>query len=287
MTKEKIGIIDVGGGMRGIYGAGVFDYLIDKKIELDYAIGVSAGSANIASYLSKQKGRNKVYYQEYSYEKEYMSLRNYITKRSFIDLDYVYGTLSNSDGKYPWDFDKAMKSKTEMVVVATDAKEAKPVYFYKKDYKKDDYGMFKASSCIPIVNKAYNWNGKDYYDGAITDPIPIEKAFEDGCDKVIVVLTRPIDYRKETQYVGTFKRIKKKYPKMLEKLYARCDLYNRELERILEKYVPIKKALVIGPEDVFGISTLKRTKESMEKLYQEGYKDGRKIEKFLKENKKH
>ena len=50
-------IIDVGGGQRGIYGAGVFDRLLDEGIEFDCCIGVSAGSANLASYLAKQKGR--------------------------------------------------------------------------------------------------------------------------------------------------------------------------------------------------------------------------------------
>ena len=58
--NEKIGIIDVGGGMKGIYGAGIFDYLLERNIEIPYCIGVSAGSANVASYLSKQKGRNQV-----------------------------------------------------------------------------------------------------------------------------------------------------------------------------------------------------------------------------------
>ena len=108
--------------MRGIYGAGIFDYLIDKNIEIPYCIGVSAGSANVASYISKQKGRNKPFYQDYSFEKQYMSFHNLIHKGSYIDLDYVYGTLSNEGGRNPWDFDKAMQSRQEMVVVATDAK---------------------------------------------------------------------------------------------------------------------------------------------------------------------
>ena len=285
MKKEKIGIIDVGGGMRDIYGAGIFDYLIDKRIDLDYTIGVSAGSANIASYLSKQKGRNKVYYLEYSFEKDYMSLRNYIKTGSFFNFDYIYGTLSNSDGKYPWDYDKAMKSSKEMVVVTTDAKSGKPVYFYKKDFKKNDYGMLKASCSIPIVCKAYKWNDNYYYDGALSDPIPFKKAFEDGCDRVIVILTRSTDYRKKTKHTRFFKKLNKKYPNMVEKLYSRCDIYNRQLEELLEKYVPSGKAFVIGPNNLHNVDTIRRKKENLEKLYNEGYKDGKKIEKFLKENK--
>ena len=52
-----IGIVDVGGGLRGIYGSAVFDFCLDHNINFDYLIGVSAGSANVASYLGRQRGR--------------------------------------------------------------------------------------------------------------------------------------------------------------------------------------------------------------------------------------
>lgn len=51
----KTGVIDVGGGLRGVYAAGVFDYCMDQKIQFDLGIGVSAGSANVASYIAGQK----------------------------------------------------------------------------------------------------------------------------------------------------------------------------------------------------------------------------------------
>ena len=52
MPKEKIGNFDVGGGLRGIYAAGVFDWCMENGVQFDYGIGISAGSANLASYLS-------------------------------------------------------------------------------------------------------------------------------------------------------------------------------------------------------------------------------------------
>ena len=66
--------IDVGGGLRGIYAAGVLDYCMDKNIRFDLGIGVSAGSANLASYGAGQRGRNYQFYTEYAFRKEYMSL---------------------------------------------------------------------------------------------------------------------------------------------------------------------------------------------------------------------
>ena len=73
-----IGFVDVGGGTRGIFGAGVFDYCIDHGIECDYFIGVSAGAANGVSFIGGQRGRNYVYYNDYAFRKEYMSKRNFI-----------------------------------------------------------------------------------------------------------------------------------------------------------------------------------------------------------------
>ena len=75
-----------------------------RSLRFDLCIGVSAGSANIASYLAGQRGRNHTFYTEYAFRKEYMSLRNFLRKRSFVDLDYVYSTLSDAGGEYPLDY---------------------------------------------------------------------------------------------------------------------------------------------------------------------------------------
>ena len=114
----KTGIVDVGGGMRGIFAAGVFDYCMDQGICIHLVIGVSAGSANAASFLAGQRGRNYEFYTEYSFEKEYMSLKNVLTKQSYLDLDYVYGTLSNSTGSHPLDFQALMDNPTPLLVPA-------------------------------------------------------------------------------------------------------------------------------------------------------------------------
>ena len=101
----KLGIVDVGGGYRGVYAAGVLDYCLDHSIDFDLGIGVSAGSANLITYAAKQRSRTFRFYTEYGLRKEYAGLKNFFTKRTFLDLDYVYGTLSNSDGEDPLDPD--------------------------------------------------------------------------------------------------------------------------------------------------------------------------------------
>lgn len=108
--NDKIGVVDVGGGYRGIYAAGVLDCCMDNKIHFDLGIGVSAGSANLISYAAGQSRRNHKFYTEYGLRKEYAGVNNFLFKKSFIDLDYVYGTLSNSDGENPLDYIAAVNS---------------------------------------------------------------------------------------------------------------------------------------------------------------------------------
>ena len=121
IMSQKIGVVDVGGGYRGIYAAGVLDYCLDHGIHFDLGIGVSAGSANIASYTAGQARRNRQFYSEFGLRKEYASAGNFFRKRSFLDLDYVYGTLSNSDGESPLDYEAIMRNPAEMITVATKA----------------------------------------------------------------------------------------------------------------------------------------------------------------------
>lgn len=100
----KTGIVDVGGGLRGIYAAGVLDYCMTEGIHFDLGIGVSAGSANLTSYCAGQKGRNYIFYTDYSFRKEYMGVETFLSQRSYVDLDYAYGTLSQANGEYPVDY---------------------------------------------------------------------------------------------------------------------------------------------------------------------------------------
>ena len=186
-----LGIIDVGGGMRGIYTAGIYDYLLDHQITFDYCLGVSAGSANLMSYLALQRGRNKRFYVDYADRREYMSLSNLLKKGSYLDMDYIYSTLSDSRGEDPVDYDAFSASPSQYVVVATDARTGLPHYFTRTDVKRDDYAIVKASCCLPIACKPYWVDGVPYFDGGVADPVPYRRALADGCSKLVVPSCRP------------------------------------------------------------------------------------------------
>ena len=273
----KIGVIDVGGGYRGIYAAGVFDYCMDNNIQFDLGIGVSAGSANIISYKAGQARRNYKFYTEYGLRKEYASPRNFLIKKTFIDLDYAYTTLSSSNGEYPIDFDAFLKSPMSFYVVATEAKTGNVKYFNQNDIKKDDYSPLKASCAIPFVCHPYSVDGVEYFDGALSDSVPIEKAFELGCDKVVLILTKPEgEIRKSKRDDKIARLIKRSYPLSSVRLQERAETYNKGI-RLAQKYAKEGKVLIISPDDTCGVSTLTRDKELLDRLYKKGYKDGEKI----------
>lgn len=277
----KIGIIDVGGGLRGIYAAGVLDYCMDQSLHFDLGIGVSAGSANLAAYAAGQRGRNYRFYTQYAFRKQYMSLRNLIFKGSYVDMEYVYGTLSRSDGEDPLDYPAFRDNPMEFIVVATEAKTGKAKYFDKSDVRQDDYSVSKASSAIPFVCKPYEVQGVSYYDGALGDPVPVEKAFQLKCDRVIVILTKPEHElrtpRKDERIAAL---IRKKYPAAAEKLCQRANLYNESVA-LAQEYARQGKALIVAPDDICGVDTLKKDRASLKRLYEKGYTDGVKISNYL------
>lgn len=268
-----IGLIDVGGGNRGSYGCGVMDRFLKENIHIAYGIGVSAGSANLASYFSGQMGRNYQFYTKYNLRKEAISFRNLICKKNMIDMDYIYGTISNKGGENPLDFQKIKRSDCIWWIVATDAETGMPVYFDGKNMEPDDFGALKASSNVPVVNQPYAWRNGLYYDGGISDPIPVEKALHDGCDKVIVILTRPRDYFRTSQSdVKLARIIKRKYSEAAEDLIHRAEIYNRELNLCLnlEKEGKIK---IIAPDSIGNMKTLSKDAGPIKKLYLKGWHD--------------
>lgn len=275
------GVIDVGGGMRGIYAAGVLDCCLDENVHFDLGIGISAGSANIGSFLAGQRGRNYRYYTEYAFRREYMSLHNYRTIGSFIDLDYVYSTLSNADGEYPLDYSAIAANPASFLVIATDALTGAAKYFDKSNLSQDHYDIFKASCAIPSVCKPYRIDGIPYYDGALSDPVPIDRAFSMGCDRVVLILTKPRDtIRTSRKDDALAARIRKQYPHAAEGFHARAERYNRDVARAkeLEKE---GRVLIVAPEDTEGVDTLKRDKGAFCRLYSRGYRNGHAVREYL------
>ncbi len=265
------GILDVGGGMRGIFGAGVTDCLLDEKVYLPYCIGVSAGSANLISYIAKQRGRNYRFYTRYAMRPEYMSLQNFLKKRSYFDLDYVYGTLSVTGGEDPVDYDAFFRAGQTLITVATRADNGKPQYFTNADFHKDDFSPLKASCAIPGVCRPYKVGDSLYFDGGVADPVPVEKALADGCDRLLVVLTKPLDFVKKPEHFrAAYTRALRAYPNIVKELKMRADVYNRGVEKA-RALASEGRAVILAPAGGYYVTAFTKNEKKLERLYREGY----------------
>lgn len=277
----KIGVVDVGGGLRGSFGAGVLDYCMEQGIRFDFGIGVSAGAANISSYMANQKGRNFVFYTEYYQREQYMGVKNLMHTGSYIGLDYIYSSLSDHEGNYPLDWKTIRNDPRDMMIVATDANTGLPHYFHKYDMRQDSYDPIKASCCVPVINRPYKVDGIPYFDGGLSDPVPYEKAFAAGCDKVVVILTRPEDYRripKNDKIIADL--LHPHYPNASQAMRNRSVVYNQQVDAC--EYLQVQgKVCIVAPDSIGNMKTLTKDKDSIEALYYKGYEEAKSILNFV------
>lgn len=270
----KLGLVLEGGGMRGIYTAGVLDYLMEQKIWADYVIGVSAGACHAASYLSKQPGRSLLINTKYAGNKDYMSFRNFFREGSVFGMDFVFHRVP--DELEPYDYDTMLQSPTEFVVVTTDIHSGKPAYFDKSHLQHNSY-IIGASCAIPVFSRIVPYQGGEYLDGGTSDPIPVRKAIEDGCDHVIVVLTREHGYVKSPEkFRHVYHRKYRKYPNMVHTMDERHNIYNDTLSYLAELQRQ-GTATVIAPKDPPAIGRFEKNADNLRALYQTGYDDTKQI----------
>ncbi len=277
----KSAIIDVGGGMRDIYGAGIFDRCLDDHVHFDVGVGVSAGSANIASFLTGQRRRNYAFFTDYMLRKECMSIGNFFSKGCYLDISYVYSELSNHDGVNPLDFPALMKSPADYYAVATNAETGKAKYFTRDDMSQDHYEIMTASCSVPTICKPCKIGDSYYYDGALSDCIPFDKAMELECDRIVLILSRPISKpRNSRQDSFLASLIRRRFPNAAEALSNRYKVYNAQVERAKE-LEEFGRIFIISPDDACGVHTLSKKVPNMDTLYWRGYRAAGDIKHYL------
>ena len=272
----KIGLVFEGGGMRGIYTVGVLDTLLNYNYLADYLIGVSAGASNGVSYISGQKERAKRTIINYIADKRYLSISNYIKTGSLFGMDFLFKEIPEKLEIF--DHDAFFRCKCDYRVGVTNVETGKEEYYGKEALVKEDKNiLLQASASIPMAAPIVNYKGKKYLDGGTADPIPIKKAFEDGCDKVIVVLTRDRNYKKKpTPAKPIYSFVFRKYPKMVELLKMRHQIYNDTLDFIKEMEKE-GKAFVIAPDKPIEIERFEKDKNRLLKIYSNAVRDTEKF----------
>ena len=177
-----------------------------------------------------------------------------------------------------FDHDAFFRCKCDYRVGVTNVETGKEEYYGKEALVKEDKNiLLQASASIPMAAPIVNYKGKKYLDGGTADPIPIKKAFEDGCDKVIVVLTRDRNYKKKpTPAKPIYSFVFRKYPKMVELLKMRHQIYNDTLDFIKEMEKE-GKAFVIAPDKPIEIERFEKDKNRLLKIYSNAVRDTEKF----------
>ncbi len=273
------GLVLEGGGMRGVYTAGVLEYFLDQGISFPYVIGVSAGAAMAASYLSMQKGRNKQVNIGYVNDPRYISWRNFIKTGQAFGMDFIFDEIPNQ--LVPYHYDQFYQNATEFVVGTTDCVSGTPIYFSKDDYGKDMLKVLRASSSLPFLAPEIHYKGKVLLDGGISDPIPLKKSIQDGNKRNVVVLTRNEGYQKKPSKIQFLVKRKYSHYSGLQKAIAnRYQVYNDTLTYLKEEEQK-GNVLIIRPTEPLEVGRMERNPTKLERLYHQGYEDAKKIESHL------
>lgn len=267
----KTGIVCEGGGMRGSYTAGVLQAFMDGGFAADVLVGVSAGASNGVSYVSGQAGRGMRTNINYAGDKRYASWQSFVRTGSFFGMDYIFGEIP--DNLDPFDFEAFHASRTNFFAGATDIHTGKAVFFGKEDIGPGLVAL-RASCSLPALSKIVPFKGGEYLDGGVATPIPFEKALEEGCDKLVVVLTQPRGYRKKAQGGrAVYHALYRKYPNLVKAIDMRHLVYNHALQK-LRKLEQEGKAIVVAPRQALGVDRFGKDAEKLREAYELGLGDG-------------
>lgn len=268
----KTGLVLEGGGVRGIYTAGVLDVFMEHGITFDGVIGVSAGAIHGCSYLSGQKGRSIRYYKKYCNDPRFMSFKSWLKTGDIVGADFCYRELP--DVLDPYDHEAFHKCNTPFYVTCSNVETGQAEYIQITDMKKQ-IDALRASASLPYFSRIVKIGDKKYLDGGCTDSIPIEAFQQLGYEKNVVVLTRDAAYRKEPELPALPKLFYRRYKAFSGALLNRHTSYNRTVERILELEKE-GRIFVIRPAQPLNIGRMEKDPENVQRVYDIGYADGKK-----------
>lgn len=265
----KTGLVLEGGALRGLFTAGALDFLLDKNVTFDYIAGVSAGAGNMMNYISGQRGRTRNVISP-GKKDAYYGASQLVKTGSYLNLDKMVFEFSYKT--FPYDFEAHRNTKVEHEIVVVNCNTAKAEYINGAGDDTHTLTAVKASCSVPILSIPVEMDGQDYMDGSLVDSIPYNHAFQRGCDKVVIIMTKtgnetPTDYKKYKLFIkGIYG---KKYPKFADALLERADVYATQREE-MERLESEGKVFILRPE-MPCISKFETREEKREEFYQHGY----------------
>lgn len=264
----RTGLVLEGGAMRGLFTAGVIDVMMEQGIDFDGIVGVSAGSSFGCNYKSRQPGRVLRYNLRFCKDPRYMGLRSLLTTGDLVGAEFAYHVLPLELDLF--DIAAFEANPMEFHLVCTDVLTGLPVYYRMDKVDYDSLEWLRASASMPIVTRPVCVaDGHLMLDGGISDSIPLEYFQRQGFSRNVVVLTQPLDYRKKPASRWVFRLFMHRYPKIVEAMARRHEMYNAQLDYVRAQSL-LPDTFVIAPSGPLPIGRIEMNPTKMKAVYEIG-----------------
>ncbi len=269
-SKLPSSLILEGGAMRGMFTCGVLDVFLEHEITFAAAAGISAGAVFGCNFKSRQVGRAVRYNKKYCGDPRYSSIRSLVTTGDLYGVDFCYRELP--DVLDPFDRETFRENPLRFYAGATDVATGKCVFHLCEDGGEEDMRWFRASASMPLVSRPVPIGDRQYLDGGIADAVPYRYMEDLGYTHNVIILTQPRGYRKQKTSTALMKLFLRKYPKVIEAMENRPEMYNRQMEE-LDRKEDEKQALVIRPPESLRIGHVEKNPEELERVYRIGRRE--------------
>ncbi len=257
--------------MRGLFTAGVLDVLMEKHLQFDGVVGVSAGAAFGCNYKSHQPGRVLRYNKRFAHEWRFCSIRSWIQTGDLFGAEFGYHYMPRHLDIF--DEEAFAHDPTRFFVVCTDVETGKVVYKELTVADDEAYEWIRASASMPLFAKVVNIRGRQLLDGGLTDSIPLQFMQEQGYGRNVVVLTQPEGYQKKhNRLLPIVRLVYRKHPEFIRALAQRHLMYNRQLDFVAQEE-QAGRAIVIQPPEKLPVEHLCHDTKVMEEMYETGRKE--------------
>ncbi|MBE5905487.1 MAG: patatin family protein [Lachnospiraceae bacterium] len=256
-----------GGALRGLYTSGALDCLMEHGINLECVIGVSAGAMNGVNYVSGQIGRSARFNLAYRHYPKLIGLQALRESKSVYGFDFVFEQSKEFD---PFNEERFFHSKQRYVAVATDCETGKPAYFEKDN--PDIFKAVRASASMPFVSKMVEVDGRKCLDGGGSVHTPYQWCIDEGYEKILVIRTRPADYRKRKSDGHPAEVVYRNYPNYVQALQNCNADYNKECEELMRLHKQ-GRIFMVCPSKSIGVKRLESNMDKLGAWYYQGYQE--------------
>ena len=264
----KTGLVLEGGAQRGMFTAGALDVMMERGVNFDGLIGVSAGACFGCNYKSNQPERAMRYNLKYIRDPRYCGMRSLIKTGDFYGADFCYREIPLYLD--PFDSETFRNSPVEFYVVCTDVHSGEAVYQQLTKGDEEDMDWIRASASMPMVSQVVHVGGRELLDGGAADSIPLRWFQSIGYEKNVVILTQPRDFVKEKNSMLPLMRVVlRKYPRLIDTLAHRHEVYNASTAYVRAEEAA-GRAFVLAPDAPLPIKRTEKDPEKLRAVYEMG-----------------